>query len=222
MYTGSVKAAVSFVVCLFFTLFYSFSFFFLNDPATTEIYPLSLHDALPIFLYRERADIGERAPADENVARLLSETPSAAVGAERVASVLREEDADVQLVLLRLKPLEEAADAVPTVLALDDGALLLSREFLKGHVHRNLLLTAEASKLRARPVVLRLRPRLDCALGERELWVRDDEVEVEADCVAEALTGRARAERGVEAEESRLGLRGAGSVVLGLQALAEV
>src|SRR3989442_14156030 len=26
----------------------SYSFFFFNDPATTEIYPLSLHDALPI------------------------------------------------------------------------------------------------------------------------------------------------------------------------------
>src|SRR3989454_8321953 len=26
-----------------------FSFFFFNDTATTEIYPLSLHDALPIF-----------------------------------------------------------------------------------------------------------------------------------------------------------------------------
>src|SRR5947209_20486507 len=30
--------------------FYSFFFFFLNDTATTEIYTLSLHDALPIFL----------------------------------------------------------------------------------------------------------------------------------------------------------------------------
>src|SRR2546426_9846702 len=28
---------------------YLFFFFFFNDPATTEIYPLSLHDALPIF-----------------------------------------------------------------------------------------------------------------------------------------------------------------------------
>src|SRR3989442_2055660 len=26
-----------------------FIFFFFNDPATTEIYPLSLHDALPIY-----------------------------------------------------------------------------------------------------------------------------------------------------------------------------
>src|SRR5438477_13209743 len=28
-----------------------FIFFFLNDPAPTEIYTLSLHDALPIFLH---------------------------------------------------------------------------------------------------------------------------------------------------------------------------
>src|SRR5690606_41820133 len=28
----------------------SSSFFFFNDPATTEIYTLSLHDALPIFM----------------------------------------------------------------------------------------------------------------------------------------------------------------------------
>src|SRR5256885_7776766 len=29
----------------------SFSFFFFNDTATTEIYTLSLHDALPIYLW---------------------------------------------------------------------------------------------------------------------------------------------------------------------------
>src|SRR6267142_5333954 len=34
-------------VCLFF---FSFFFFFFNDTATTEIYTLSLHDALPISL----------------------------------------------------------------------------------------------------------------------------------------------------------------------------
>src|SRR6266516_6276553 len=32
----------------FFISFYFFFFFFFNDPATTEIYTLSLHDALPI------------------------------------------------------------------------------------------------------------------------------------------------------------------------------
>src|SRR5438034_11782088 len=33
----------------------SLVFFFFNDPATTEIYTLSLHDALPIFLARRAA-----------------------------------------------------------------------------------------------------------------------------------------------------------------------
>src|SRR2546422_5619466 len=36
--------------------FYFFFFFFFNDTATTEIYPLSLHDALPIL----RVQIDER------------------------------------------------------------------------------------------------------------------------------------------------------------------
>src|SRR5262245_66238205 len=34
---------------LLFTQFLFFSFFFFNDTATTDIYTLSLHDALPIF-----------------------------------------------------------------------------------------------------------------------------------------------------------------------------
>src|SRR6202035_6110864 len=36
--------------CTFFLFF--FFFFFLNDPAPTEIYPLPLHDALPISLWK--------------------------------------------------------------------------------------------------------------------------------------------------------------------------
>src|SRR5256885_5577206 len=34
-------------------------FFFFNDTATTEIYTLSLHDALPIFSARELNGVGE-------------------------------------------------------------------------------------------------------------------------------------------------------------------
>src|SRR2546427_11924854 len=44
---------MSFVYFLSFTFF--LSFFFFNDTATTEIYTLSLHDALPICLGRPRA-----------------------------------------------------------------------------------------------------------------------------------------------------------------------
>src|SRR2546427_11938457 len=37
-----------FVFFVVFSLFFFFFFFFFNDTATTEIYTLSLHDALPI------------------------------------------------------------------------------------------------------------------------------------------------------------------------------
>src|SRR5438067_11439923 len=44
---------VSFIYCLF-------SFFFFNDTATTEIYTLSLHDALPISRRRPATDSSRR------------------------------------------------------------------------------------------------------------------------------------------------------------------
>src|SRR2546430_11193495 len=37
-------------------------FFFFNDTATTEIYPLSLHDALPIFREDLALDVSARLP----------------------------------------------------------------------------------------------------------------------------------------------------------------
>src|SRR3990172_8446522 len=40
----------------------SYSLFFFNDPATTEIYPLSLHDALPI-CFRHRDASGRSSEA---------------------------------------------------------------------------------------------------------------------------------------------------------------
>src|SRR5438270_12946186 len=39
----------------------SFSYFFFMDPATTEIYTLSLHDALPIYVPRRRI-VDDSAP----------------------------------------------------------------------------------------------------------------------------------------------------------------
>src|SRR2546430_7913313 len=48
-----------------------FFFFFFNDPATTEIYTLSLHDALPIFWQGDRELKGE--PMDAVQARAIYE-----------------------------------------------------------------------------------------------------------------------------------------------------
>src|SRR2546429_1575173 len=60
----------------------SFFFFFFNDTATTEIYTLSLHDALPIYVQRglvEQERLGqrpelplERADGDRKSTRLNS------------------------------------------------------------------------------------------------------------------------------------------------------
>src|SRR5258705_5288504 len=44
MYSQGAPTIVSLMYCFFSTV----SFFFFNDTATTEIYTLSLHDALPI------------------------------------------------------------------------------------------------------------------------------------------------------------------------------
>src|SRR5215813_15669810 len=56
------------------------SFFFFNDTATTEIYTLSLHDALPILGHRRMHDapapdidaLGERRRSEEHTSELQS------------------------------------------------------------------------------------------------------------------------------------------------------
>src|SRR5579863_10784445 len=61
---------------LLFLLF----FFFFNDTATTEIYTLSLHDALPIFAFcdlcrafhRRRCKIGAGSRSEEHTSELQS------------------------------------------------------------------------------------------------------------------------------------------------------
>src|SRR5215471_20109051 len=50
-----------FFVCFFLFYFLFFFFFFFNDTATTEIYTLSLHDALPIWDPNDRPWDGQTA-----------------------------------------------------------------------------------------------------------------------------------------------------------------
>src|SRR3712207_9212278 len=45
------------------------NFFFFNDTATTEIYTLSLHDALPIFRRRQVGALGARSVQELDVGR---------------------------------------------------------------------------------------------------------------------------------------------------------
>src|SRR6266540_6841726 len=59
---------------LFFCVSFFLFFFFFNDTATTEIYTLSLHDALPIFLALSRFATALRLPMDHPSAfRVIAE-----------------------------------------------------------------------------------------------------------------------------------------------------
>src|SRR5438093_12807484 len=76
---------------IFFSSF--FSVFFFNDPATTEIYTLSLHDALPIPIARAGAD--GAADDDGRIARLHRDV--AALAAARLDPVDRGDRAAMRL-----------------------------------------------------------------------------------------------------------------------------
>src|SRR3712207_9525228 len=66
-------------------------FFFFNDTATTEIYTLSLHDALPIYRHpghqRVREEFAERRGADRALADGGVPVPGGAAAVERVVGV---------------------------------------------------------------------------------------------------------------------------------------
>ena len=112
----------------------------------------------------------------------------------------------MQLVFLALEVREEAADAPELAVAVDDEALLVGRQVVPGHVERNAGCARIAAHLGGERAVLRLGPRLDGAFGQGQRLVRDDEVQVEVDGVAEALAARAGPVGIVEGEEARLGL----------------
>src|SRR5262245_66623557 len=59
-----VSDICSLCLCLYSSLLLFFCFFFFNDTPTTEIYTLSLHDALPIYTPRRRRERPEPGVPD--------------------------------------------------------------------------------------------------------------------------------------------------------------
>src|SRR6266487_6953343 len=78
---------------------FSFFFFFFNDTATTEIYTLSLHDALPIrvFSFEQMHVFAKAAGRYEAMARVFTDTGM------RLGEVLplRREDFDGEMLKVR-------------------------------------------------------------------------------------------------------------------------
>src|SRR3712207_8827621 len=64
-------------------------FFFFNDTATTEIYTLSLHDALPISVRARRHQHGDRRRAEERARALVPRGDHGLGGHARPRAVAR-------------------------------------------------------------------------------------------------------------------------------------
>src|SRR5690606_37523274 len=103
--------------------------------------------------------------------------------------------------LLALEPAEEAADArIATRAALgrisvDDPRTLVGRQRAPGYVQPNAPRLGGAFEQREMSAVVGLAPRLDGVVVDRLRGIRHDQVEVEFDDVAEAVTQRTCAER---------------------------
>ncbi len=176
---------------------------------------------------QHRVGIGLRAQAPQQ--RLGLQARAFAVGAGRVAAVLRQEHADVHLVGLAFEVAEEAPDAVPLLVpvalpvrvAFEHPVLLLGGELRPGRVARDGGVAGVLDQ-----VSLALGPggrlqRLDGAAAQRLLAIGDDQAPVHADDAAEAPAGGASARGRVEREHARRG-RAVAAVAFGaVQAAGE-
>src|SRR5262245_64157236 len=81
---------------MFLILFCFSSFFFFNDTATTEIYTLSLHDALPIFLKHADACLNKALP-------LLRENAEYAAAKDRKSTRLNSSHLGISYAVFCLK-----------------------------------------------------------------------------------------------------------------------
>src|SRR5215203_7154934 len=75
-----------------------FFFFFFNDTATTEIYTLSLHDALPILARHAESEFSVRAAVSSDPAVQVGLTPAGDEQARGLGRSLEDERIDVCVV----------------------------------------------------------------------------------------------------------------------------
>src|SRR2546427_12648355 len=87
-----------------------FCFFFFNDTATTEIYTLSLHDALPIYHPGLRAAGAVARSQDGNGRRVHHPRPAARLRRDRKSTRLNSSHSQISYAVFCLKKKKEKAE----------------------------------------------------------------------------------------------------------------
>ena len=170
---------------------------------------------------REIHQIGDRAPAEPDPQRRRAQAGAPAVGAQAIGAISREQDADVDLVALRLEPLEETVDAVELAPSFDQDFALVRGEPLDRHVRADRIPPARAEEIVVGGLVGRRVPGRDRTLVQPQARVGNHFLQIHSDHAPEALAGRARPERRVEGEERGRRIAELAAALRAVQAPAE-
>ena len=147
------------------------------------------------FFYGELANFGNGFAGNANGTSFRAQARSAAFGASRVSTVAAKKHANMELVFFALEIVEEAFDAVEFAcgIAFEQQRPLVGGEMTPRNIGGYSLRAGEFLRFLHQTAITRLGPRLDRAVVERFAGVRNDEIEIEIDRVAESLATRARA-----------------------------
>src|SRR6202040_2374689 len=142
--------------------------------------------------------------ADLDLTRLQPQPAAIAGRAQRISAIAAQENADVKLVFLALQVVEKSAHTQKAAFTIQHPLLLLRLKFRPGQVKRDVRLLGIALQVGEERTILGLGPGLNRAFGQSLALVRDHQIEIEIDGVAESLASRAGAVRIVEGEKPRL------------------
>ncbi len=141
--------------------------------------------------------IGDGLAGDPNIERFGAQPRTAAIRAVGIAAITAQEHAHVDFVFLGFHFGEEIVNR------LHHHGVLFGPQIPVRHIPAHLAARG-FPELHAEPLILRLGPGIHGAFIERQAGVRDHQIHVVIDGVAEALAARAGAHRIVEAEQARL------------------
>src|ERR1700680_3336727 len=115
-----------------------------------------------------------------------------------------EKYAHVQLIFLALQMIKKSPHPQKLSFPGQHESSVFFLQVRPRHIERNARLLGVTLQIGAQRTILRLGPRFNRAIGQGFDLVRNDEIEVEVDCVPEPLAPRTRPIRVVERKKPRL------------------